>query len=165
VQLRDNIEQLVAEFDVSKFGKAPTMYDVEDIFRLNTKALHETDFAEVKDRLPETMTKDFWNAVRLNVENVDDAVLWWKICNEEVSASDSASDRDFLKEAADTLPQTLDEKAWDIWVNELKVKTGRKGKNLFMPLRVALTGMEHGPELKNLLPLMGREIILKRLVA
>jgi glutamyl-tRNA synthetase len=165
VQLRDNLEQLVAEFDIKRFGKAPTMYDFEDILRLNTKALHEIEFEEIKEKLPAGMTKEFWNTVRLNVENIDDAALWWKICHEEISASVSDSDKDFLKEAASLLPQTLDEKAWDSWVNELKAKSGRKGKTLFMPLRIALTGMEHGPEIKNLLPLINRDVILKRLAA
>lgn len=165
VQLKDNLQQLVAEFDINKFSKSPTMYDVEDLFRLNTKVLHEISFAEVKGKLPSGMTEDFWNVVRVNVENIEDAGLWWKICHEEITASVSDSDREFLKMSAEVLPNTLDEKAWDIWVNELKTKSGRKGKTLFMPLRVALTGMEHGPELKNLLPLLGREVILKRLAA
>ncbi len=165
VQLRDNLEQLVAEFDIKKFGKAPTMYDFEDIQRLNTKALHEIEFDDIKAKLPSTMTKEFWNMVRLNVENIDDAGLWWKICHEEITASVGADDKAFLKDAATMLPNSLDEKAWDVWVNELKTKSGRKGKSLFMPLRIALTGMEHGPELKNLLPLMGRDVILKRLAA
>lgn len=165
VQLKDNLEQLVNEFDISRFSKSPTMYDVEDIFRLNAKALHETNFDEVKARLPKEMTQDFWNVVRLNVENVDDAILWWKICHENIDANIAGEDKDYLKTAAQLLPNNLDEKAWDNWVNELKGKSGRKGKALFMPLRVALTGMEHGPELKNLLPLMGRDVILKRLAA
>ncbi len=165
VQLKDNIEQLVGEFDIGKFSKSPTMYDMEDILRLNTKALHETAFAEVKNRLPAAMNEDFWNVVRLNVENVDDAALWWKICNEDVSGNVDDADKEFLKDAAASLPNALDEKSWDVWINELKAKSGRKGKALFMPLRVALTGMEHGPEMKNLLPLIDRDVILKRLAA
>lgn len=165
VQLKENLQQLVAEFDINKFSKSPTMYDVEDLFRLNTKVLHEINFAEVKEKLPSDMTEDFWNVVRVNVENIEDAALWWKICHEEINANVSAEDKDFLKMSAEVLPNNLDEKAWDIWVNELKTKSGRKGKGLFMPLRIALTGMEHGPELKNLLPLLGREVVLKRLAA
>lgn len=165
VQLKNNLDELVAEFDINKFGKAPTMYDFEDIQRLNTKALHEIDFDEVKNRLPAGMTKDFWNVVRINVENIDDAGLWWKICHENIDANIASEDKDYLQDAAKLLPNSLDEKAWDVWVSELKAKSGRKGKALFMPLRIALTGMEHGPELKNLLPLMGRDVILKRLAA
>jgi glutamyl-tRNA synthetase len=165
VQLKNSLEDLIADFDIHKFSKSPTMYDVEDIFRLNTKALHEIEFDEVSARLPVGMNKEFWNVVRLNVESIDDASLWWKICNEELSANISADDKEFLKSAMDSLPSKLDEKAWDTWVSELKASSGRKGKALFMPLRIALTGMEHGPELKNLLPLIGRETILKRLAA
>ena len=165
VQLKEDLAQLVAEFDIKKFSKSPTMYDVEDIFRLNTKALHEIEFEEVKTKLPAGMTQEFWNVVRVNVENIDDAALWWKICHEGIDANIASEDKEFLKSAATLLPNSLDEKAWDIWVNELKAKSGRKGKALFMPLRIALTGMEHGPELKNLLPLMSRDTVLKRLAA
>lgn len=169
VMLKDNLQQLVDEFDINKFSKSPTMYVVEDILRLNTKALHEIEFDEVKTKLPAGMTKDFWNAVRLNVENIDDAALWWKICHEEISSSTSTSisdeDKNYLKNAAELLPSTIDEKTWDNWVNDLKNKSGRKGKALFMPLRIALTGIEHGPEIKKLLPLIDRDVILKRLAA
>jgi glutamyl-tRNA synthetase len=163
VELKDDLQQLVAEFDIHKFSKSPTLYSYEDIQRINTQALHESSFEEVKRRLPEGMTEDFWNIVRVNVENFEDASLWWKICKEPVDASVGDEDGDFLKEAANLLPENLDENAWNIWINELKEKTGRKGKQLFMPIRIALTGMEHGPELKNLLPLIGRDEILKRL--
>lgn len=165
VKLMNNLEELVAGFDINKFSKSPTMYDVEDIFRLNTQALHEIEFSEVKNKLPAGMTEEFWNVVRLNVENFDDASLWWRICHEGINADISAEDKDYLKTASTLLPAALDEKAWDVWVNELKAKSGRKGKALFMPLRIALTGMEHGPELRDLLPLLGRDKILQRLAA
>jgi glutamyl-tRNA synthetase len=163
VQLKENLDQLVSEFDISKFSKSPTMYDVEDIFRLNTKALHEINFNEVKEKLPANMTQDFWNVVRVNVEKFEDAILWWKICHEEISFEKSPDDIEFFKQASENLPNELNNNSWEVWINELKQKSGRKGKNLFMPIRQALTGMEHGPELKNLLPLIGREVILKRL--
>ncbi len=163
VQLRENLDQLVAEFDISKFSKSPTMYDVEDILRLNTKALHEIDFDEVKEKLPSGMTKDFWNVVRLNVENVNDAALWWKICNEDIVTPIIEEDREFLRSIVPLLPKALDENSWDIWLTDIKNNTQRKGKSLFMPIRLALTGEEHGPELKKILPLIGRDTISKRL--
>ncbi|MDX1949394.1 MAG: glutamate--tRNA ligase [Rickettsiales bacterium] len=164
VELKENLQQLVDEFDIHKFSKAPTQYDFEDMLRLNSKALHITKFADVKASLPAQMTEEFWNSVRSNVENIETAKLWWDICTGEVKAEIAAEDIDFLKESANLLPQgEINSTTWDIWVAELKDKTSRKGKQLFMPLRKALTGLEHGPELKDLLPLLGREVILKRL--
>ena len=163
VELKKEMQQLIDEFDISKFSKSPTLYSLDEIERINTKALHETDFEEVKARLPEGMTADFWLAVRDNVENVDDAAIWWKICKGDIESIIDDEDKEFLSHAAELLPQNIDEDSWNIWVAHLKDKSGRKGKKLFMPIRKALTGMEHGPELKKMLPLIGREEILKRL--
>ncbi len=165
VELKENLQKLVEEFDIAKFSKSPTQYDFEDMLRLNSKALHITNFADVKNNLPAEMTEEFWNSVRANVENIETAKLWWNICKGEVKAEISPEDIDFLKQSSSLLPQgEINSSTWDIWVNELKTKTNRKGKQLFMPLRKALTGLEHGPELKDLLHLIGREEIIKRLV-
>lgn len=164
IELKDNLQQLVAEFDIKKFSKSPTMYDFEDVIRLNKKAIHEIEFDEIKAKLPQDFTKEFWNAVRANVENIETAKLWWDICKNEINANIQAEDKEFLKLANDNFPEgEVTNVTWDNWISRLKTTSGRKGKALFMPLRVALTGIEHGPELKDLLPLIGRETILKRL--
>ncbi len=164
IELKDSLQQLMEEFDITKFSKSPTMYDFEDILRLNSKALHETSFSEIKDKMPAGLTEDFWNSVRANVENIETAKLWWDICKNEINATIAAEDKDFLKLANDNFPEgEVTKTTWDSWISQLKTTSGRKGKALFMPLRIALTGIEHGPELKDLLPLIGRETILKRL--
>ena len=96
------------------------------------------------------------------METVSDIKDWWIICCNDLEPKNQ--DLEFTKEAANHLPQgALDENSWSTWISALKSATGRNGKDLFMPIRIALTGMEHGPELKNLLPILGREKVVKRL--
>ncbi len=165
VELRDSLEDLISEFSIAKFGKSPTMYSFEDISRLNTKALHESKFEDVKGKLPEHITEDFWQNVKANIENLDDVSVWWKICHEDVQANfDNEGDDSFVNDAANLLPDgEITKETWNEWLAVIKSGTDRKGKQLFMPLRQALTGMSHGPELKNLLPLIGRDEVLRRL--
>ncbi|NDF11847.1 MAG: glutamate--tRNA ligase [Proteobacteria bacterium] len=166
IEVRASLEELVAEFDMKKFSRSPTIYAPEDIDRLNAKLIHLYTFAKVAPRLKEmglsAIDESFWNAVRPNLKTVNEVKDWWTICRETLSPE--IEDADFAKAAAEILPTgKWDEKTWDIWVNDVKQKTGRSGKTLFMPLRKALTAMEHGPELRNLLPLIGRDKAIARL--
>lgn len=165
IELKDNLEQLVTEFDIKKFGTAPTLYSNEDIFRINTKALHEIGFNDIKNKLPAGLTAEFWLKIRANVEKLEDAALWWKICNEEINHNLNEDDKEFLKRTAEYFPAgEITPETWNNWINAIKTAIPeRKGKQLFMPLRIALTGLEHGPELKDMLGLIGREKILQRL--
>jgi glutamyl-tRNA synthetase len=164
IELRDNLQQLVAEFDIKKFSKSATFYTFEDIQRLNTELLHEANFADVKHRLPADLTEDFWNIVRKNVESFDDAANWWNICTKNITPDIAAEDKDFVKSAIDALPpEPWDQTTWGTITEALKTSSGRKGKQLFMPLRKALTGLEHGPELKEILPFIGRARAVERL--
>ncbi len=164
IEVRKTIGELIAEFDITKFGKSQTMYSVDDIYRLNTKLVHELDYAEVKGRLPDNVTSDFWLAVRPNIELVDEVKEWYDICHGDVKSIISDADKEFIESAIKLLPEgEWNEDTWSEWVNAVKIETGRKGKELFMPLRKALTAMEHGPELKVLLPLIGREKVISRL--
>lgn len=169
IALADNMEQLIAEFDINKFSKSPTIYSIDDIKRLNVKVIHSLSYMEVKGLISSEITEDFWNVARANIENIEQVEDWWKICKNPVKADLSADDREFLQAIADLLPTgEFDVNSWSLWLNAIKAdkqKVGdRKGKTLFMPIRKALTGMEHGPELKDLLPLIGRETVLTRLI-
>jgi len=162
IELRGSLEELINEFDIKKFNKSPTIYAIEDIERLNTKLLHEMDFAEAKERLEIEVDEDFWLAVRPNISSLKEVSDWWEICKEKIDPV--IEDKDFAAEASELLPDgNWDENTWNDWIEKVKEKTGRKGKELFMPVRKALTGMEHGPELKVLLPLIGRERAIARL--
>lgn len=158
IDVRPNLETLTQEFVPSKFSRSMAIYDPEEINRLNARLVHELPFSAVSDRVQ--VDEAFWNTVRGNLSKVADANDWWKICHE---APPSAAN-EFTAQAATLLPpEPWDASTWNQWIEAVKAASGRKGKELFMPLRLALTGMEHGPELQYMLPLIGRERALKRL--
>ncbi len=158
-----DVQPLIDSFSFSKFGRGTPKFDSNDLLRLNKKILHETSFADVKERLniPE-MDEVFWNTTRPNLNKLSDAAEWWNVVNGPVTPV--IEDDEFATQAASLLPAApWDENTWQEWTSAIKEQTGRKGKQLFMPLRQALTGMEHGPELAVLLPLIGPERALSRL--
>ncbi len=168
IEPKTNLQALVEGFDIGHFGRAPANYDEEELHRLNAKIVSELDFAAVQPSLTALGMAEadelFWNTVRPNIAYVHEAKDWWQLCYQPITPQVDADDVDFAAKAAELLPTgELTSDTWTLWVNELKNSTGRKGKQLFMPLRKALTGMEHGPELKDMLPLIGREKIVKRL--
>jgi len=164
IDLRPDMATLIAEFDIAKFGRSRPKLDPDELILLNAKLLHGTAFESVRDRLPDGAGEDFWLAVRGNLERVSDAETWWRVCQGPVEPV--ITDPDFTRIAASLLPDgVLGETSWSAWTGAVKQATGRKGKELFLPLRLALTGVDHGPELAKLLPLIGREQVLARLAA
>lgn len=163
-----NIQPLIDAFDFSKFSKGAPKFDMEELLRLNAKILHGTAFEDVNVRLanmgmPE-LEEDFWNTVRPNLQKLEDIREWWRVANGPVTPV--IEDADFAAAAAALLPPApWDETTFQNWSNAVKEKTGRKGKDLFMPLRQALTGMDHGPDLPGLLPLLGPEKAKARLTS
>lgn len=157
---------LIAGIDFGHFGRAPARFDEAELAQLNAKILHQTDFAAVADRLPQGMDEPGWTAIRPNIEKLADAESWWSVATGDVVASVAAEDQDYLQ-AAIAVAQTLDWSAdpWHGLTNALKDQTGRKGKPLFLPLRQALTGQDHGPDMKALLPIIGKDRALARLEA
>ena len=161
-----DLTPLIESFDFSKFSRGTPKFSFDELQRLNSKILHDTDFAAIQDRLAAMDLSDvdsaFWEAVRPNLTKLEDIKEWWRVANGPVTPV--IEDSDFAAQAAELLPPApWDGSTWDSWISSVKEQTGRKGKNLFMPIRQALTGMEHGPELPNLLPLIGREKAEKRL--
>lgn len=157
-----DIQPLIKNFDFSKFSRSTPKFDPAELLRLNSRILHETSFEAVRDRLKDDMTEEFWNAVRPNLERVTDAEFWWKITYE--TAEPVIEEPEFIETASSLLPEEpWDETTWKAWTDAVKAETGRKGKQLFMPLRKALTGLDYGPELGPLLPLMGRDRVKARL--
>lgn len=165
-----SMDKLLKTFDFSKFSRSTPKFDPDELVRLNSKILHETSFDDVQVRLANMGLQDidetFWNAIRPNIEKLEDAATWWNMVHGNVTPTIDTEDKEFAAQASDLLPPApWDEKTWNEWVGKVKEATGRKGKTLFMPLRKALTGMEHGPELADLLPLLGEEKAKKRLAA
>lgn len=158
-----SMEPLIEGFDFSKFSRGTPKFDVEELLRLNAKILHETDFETVKDRIDiEGLDEPFWLAVRANLTKLGDLKEWWRVAKGPITPV--IEEPDYTGEAAGLLPaEPWDRQTWDQWIALIKEKTGRKGKALFMPLRQALTGMAHGPELPDLLPLIGKSEAEKRL--
>lgn len=161
-----DMQQVIDSFDFSKFSRNLPKFDEDELYRLNAKIIHQLDFAAVKPRLADLglgdIDENFWNAVRPNLEILSDIKDWWRIAKEDITPV--IEDKEFAAVAADLLPEgPWDGTTWQQWVDAIKAKTDRKGKNLFMPLRCAITGQEHGPDLKDLLPLIGRQRVLQRL--
>jgi glutamyl-tRNA synthetase len=160
----ESLQSLGRSFGFEKMGRAPARYDTADLERLNASLLHAMDHAAAKPRLAALdcdLGEAFWNAVRPNLGRFDHVRIWARVVRGPVEplAEDSA----FLEKAAALLPQTIDETAWSRWTEAVKAETGAKGRALFMPLRRAVTGLDHGPDMSALAPLIGREKIERRL--
>ena len=164
------MEQLAARFDPAGTSKSASKFDPAELTVLNRVLIHHMPFDEAKDRLPalgvpEDKAEAFWLAVRGNLDVVADAARWWRIVSAGPDTAPELSDEDrgFVRDAYDFLPlEPWDRDTWKIWTDRVKEATGRKGRALYMPLRLALTGLASGPELSDLLPLLGREGTLAR---
>ena len=158
------LDQLAQEFDFAKFSASPAKFDIGQVLALNRKLLHQLCFAEVAPRLPPGATETFWLAVRGNLDLLAEARGYWDVVAGSIVPPVIEGEGDFLRTALELLPpEPWQDTVWTEWTDAIKSGTGRKGKSLFMPLRLALTGEEHGPELKALLPLMGRARAAQRL--
>ena len=166
VEPRLSIEQLAKEFAFEKIGRAPARFDPEELKRVNAALLHQMTYDAVKPRLAAIGADKgevFWNAVRANLVLLPDVKEWVRIVEGPIEPV--IADAAFASVAAALLPSgAYDDKSWSVFVEAVKAKTGAKGKALFMPLRQALTGMDHGPEMAALFALIGEEKARKRLL-
>ena len=161
-----DMDALCAAFDFGHFGRAPARFADEDLARLNQQIVHQMAYGDVADRLPAGMSEAAWNAIRPNVARIADVAEWWQVIAGPISAPQpDAETRAFLDtaRAALTALDWHDDSVWKEWTAALKASTGRGGKALFLPLRQALTGHDHGPDMGALLPLIGRDAALARL--
>jgi len=155
---------LTQNFDLATFGRAPAKFDETDLERLNAAIVHQLPYDAVKDRLPQGMDAAGWHAVQPNLSYVHEAGEWWRLVTGPIEARDfSAEDRAYLAKANEAL--TWNDNPWGSLTAALMEATGRKGKALFLPLRQALTGMDHGPDMVELLPLIGETEARVRLSA
>jgi glutamyl-tRNA synthetase len=160
-----SMQELVARFAFGKLSRAPARFDVAELRALNAKLLHALPHEAVAARLRAMDVgggEAFWIAVRCNLVVLSDAGAWWQAVNGPIDPV--IANATFCEEAAALLPpEPWDHSTWERWSADVKRATGAKGKALFQPLRLALTGREHGPELKLLLPLIGRPRAMARL--
>lgn len=161
IQLRGSLDELAAELDLARFNRAQPHFDERELWQLNARRVHALDFAAVAGRVP-GLDAPLWNAVRGNLTRVAEAADW--VAVRDGPLKPLAEDGAFLAQAAALLPpEPFDGGTWRQWTEAVKAATGRKGRALFHPLRLALTARESGPEMAALLPLIGRDRVEKRL--
>ncbi len=155
-----SLEELANSLDFEKLGRSQPKFDEEELKHFNTKLVRSMPYELVKDRI--SADEEFWNNVRANLNVVDDIKVWESICHNEVEPV--MEDEDLTTLAAKLLPaEPWNDNTFSEWLNAVKAESGKKGRELFHPIRKALTALDDGPELKTLLPLIGREKALKRL--
>ena len=162
VEAVPDMAPLVAGFAIDHVGRAPARFDEAELQAVNARIVHQSPFATVADRLPPGMDATAWEAVRPNLTTVAEAADWLRVIDGPIEAI--VEDADYLSVAA-SVAASIDWAGdpWHALTNALKERTGRKGKALFLPLRQALTGLDHGPDMAALLPLIGRERAIARL--
>ncbi len=160
-----SLDELAGLVDLAHVSRAPAKFDEHELEALSARTLHQLPYAAVAERLAQAGIpggEAFWLAVRGNLGHFGEARPWWQVVEGPVTPVNV--DADFARRAAGLLPaEPFDATTWKSWTQGVAAATGAKGKALFMPLRQALTGLDHGPELAALLPLIGREKALKRL--
>jgi glutamyl-tRNA synthetase len=161
----DSLQTLIASVDLARVGRAAARFAEEDLRALSQRTVHGLSFAAVRSRLDPAaaaLGEAFWLAVRGNIARVADAADWVPVVQGPLRPE--IEDPDFLKTAAALLPAgPWTGGTWKAWTSALSADTGRKGRALFHPLRLALTAREHGPEMAALLPLIGRSRTAARL--
>ena len=163
VELCSTHDALIAGFDISNFGAAPTKFDAEDLKPLTARVIQSLEASDVDAELatagvPADLRPAYWAAVRANTEVRSAAGQWWSVFENGVAADIAEEDRDFVREAFAALgepPYTSE--TWSTWTAAMKESSGRKGKALFFPLRLAVTGQARGPEMADVMPLLQKK--------
>ncbi|TVP70702.1 MAG: glutamate--tRNA ligase [Rhodobacteraceae bacterium] len=162
VELRMTLDDIAEGFDLGQFGSAPTKFDTEDLWPLTRADLQSRPYTAVADQIaalgvPAEIAPQFWEVARENIGKLDDLAEWWALCRDGAAPEIAREDAEFVAEALQLLPPPpYGPEAWADWTSAVKDASGRKGKGLFMPLRKALTGQSHGPDMRALMPLLQR---------
>ena len=161
-----NIDKLVNNFQIDSLASSSPKFSINVLKLLNKNIIQSYDFSDIKQKFFDldikNASEDFWIFIKNNINFFSESLDWINIINSTETYNQNLND--YLKVAAELLPDDpFDETTWSVWTNLIKNKTGKKGKDLFMPIRIALTGKEKGPELKYLLPLLTKKHILKKL--
>ncbi|MBD3665860.1 glutamate--tRNA ligase [Sulfitobacter aestuariivivens] len=160
VELHDDLAAIAEGFDIAQFGSAPTKFDVADLFPLTGRYLSQLPLDEVAEAVravgvPDGKAAQFWAVTRENIQTLADLDGWWAMFRDGAEPIIEADDAAFVAEAIAMLPDMpFDETTWGTWTAGVKEATGRKGRGLFRPLRLALTGQESGPEMAQVMPLL-----------
>ncbi|MEL7257737.1 MAG: glutamate--tRNA ligase [Pseudomonadota bacterium] len=160
VELRSDMSELIDGFDIGHFGAAPTKFDAEDLLPLTAHHLQSLPFEAVSDTVaalgvPSDKAEQFWQVAKENINTLHDLEAWWVLFRDGADPVVEDEDKEFVAQAMSMLPDgPYDAESWGAWTSAVKEATGRKGRGLFMPLRKALTGQSHGPDMSQVLPLL-----------
>ncbi len=165
VEAYADLNDLVSGFAFGKIGRAPARFNPDDVYRLDTQLLHMAEYSAVNARLgalDADLGEGFWNIIRGNLNKLEDAKIWAGVVNGPITPI--IENAEFAAAAAQCVPEDpFDETTWKVFTEAVKAKTGAKGRDLFMPLRLALTAQEHGPDMARMFALIGREKAVARL--
>ncbi len=167
VEAVTTLDELAAGLDFAHFGRAPAHFDPKDVELVNARLLHQLDFAAVAERLPAGASEADWLLLRPNLERLADFERWYAVLAGEIEPPELGHDERLVAREAAAIAEDLDwdDSPWAALSAALKERTGRKGRELFHPLRLALTGRESGPEMAGLLERMGKDRAVRRLAA
>ena len=160
VELMGSLDEIILGFDLTKFGASPTKFDQMDLAPLTMKYLQGLSASDIIADIsalgvPPEKAEDFWNIVRMNISTLKDLSAWWDLMKKGAEPKIDDQEREFVLKAVSLLPPgQFDANTWKTWTQNVTEVTGRSGKNLYMPLRQALTGMSHGPDMGHLLPFL-----------
>jgi glutamyl-tRNA synthetase len=160
VEMRLDMAELIDGFDISHFGAAPTKFDADDLLPLTAHYLQALPHTAVAAHIaavgvPDDLAEPFWTVVKANITTLHDLAGWWDVMANGAEAEIDPEDAEFVETALSLLPPLpYTAETWGAWTGAVKQATGRKGRGLFMPLRKALTGKAHGPDMSQLLPLL-----------
>jgi glutamyl-tRNA synthetase len=162
-----SLDELAAGFDFATFGRAPAHFDPHEVELVNARLLHMLDYRAVADRLPPHVTEEDWNLLRPNLQRLVDFAPWFEIVHGEIDPPELGHDERLVAKEAASIAEKIDWSAepWKALTSAVKDSTGKKGRELFHPLRLALTGRESGPEMAGLIERIGQERAVRRLEA
>jgi len=167
VEPMTSLDDLAAGFDFSTFGRAPAHFDPHEVELVNARLLHRLDYAAVAGRLPASATEKDWNLLRPNLERIADFGAWFDVVRGEIDPPELAHEERLVAKEAVTAAEEIDwaSEPWKALTEAVKARSGKKGRELFHPLRLALTGRESGPEMAGLIERMGKDRAVRRLEA
>ena len=166
IEAYNSLSLLAQQFEITSLGRAPARYSNDQLYKLNSELLSNYDFEKIISLLGDnkgSFNREFWDCIKQNISNISEVLEWIRVIDDPINVKIDI-DYEYLNIAQDLLPnEPWNTETWDQWILKIKEKTQRKGKDLFMPIRLALTGKTKGPELNKLILLMGYNKVMERL--
>ena len=166
IEAYDSLNILATKFEITSLGRAPARYSNNQLYKLNSELLSNYNFEKIISLLGDnkgSFNKEFWDCIKNNISNISEVFEWIRVVDDNINI-EIDTENEYLNVAQDLLPnEPWNIETWDQWILKIKEKTERKGKDLFMPIRLALTGKTKGPELNKLILLMGYNKVVERL--